>query len=876
MNKTEKYPPKILTKILKILLSREVEFGAIYDYEEQYCFYYEDEGKFKATFWYLFQIILAIPKFINNTFYWGFVMLKNHLKVAFRSILRNKIYSLISILGLSIGLACAILVLIFMRSELSYDRFHKNADNIYRLTTIFHKPDGSVDWIKTSVLFPHVPEMKNFFPEVVNSVRVYPYNMAVRSEKIIENETVTLTDGSFFEIFTFPLIKGNLSTVLANINSVVLTQTWAKKYFGDENPIGKTLTITFGAYSNEFTVTGIAGELPDNSTIDFNILINFETLRLFGMENRLISWNGWSDSMKGYILVQNRASADKIMNWYPEFSRQYYSRIQDYMRTQGFEEGDEPLTFGLQKLTDIHLDPTNSGSTDVLLMYVFPAGIAAVILIISCVNFITLSIGNANKRIREIGMRKVLGAQRKQLIKQFWSESIVMASLAILFGYFFTVLFLPIFNNLAQKSINITSLFSFSNILIFLSLGLIIGIIVGSYSGILMSGFKPAEIFRSKFKLSGKNIFTRILVTGQFALSVFLIVSTLILAGQINHLISNNLNFRKDNVVIIKTLTSDPEESLNMLNRYRNRLQAESGIINISAASVGLSNSRKTDWIIVNGERLDLDVSRVDYNFFRTMDIEIVEGRDFSRKHSTDNTSVIVNETLLKKLSIKDPVDKSFNYWGNINFSIIGVIKDIPIVARTYEIASEIFFTNPVLPLKYIYVKISPQDITGTLEILNSAWRNAFPDKPFSYSFLDENLKNQYSTAIRYQNVFGYSSVPAIFIACLGVLGLTSIAISRRTKEIAVRKIHGASIFSIIKILSAESVKWVIFGNLIAWPAAWFFWHKFLQSFAQRVPITPLIFVFAAVVTLLLVVVTTFYHIIKAANANPVDSLRYE
>ena len=871
-----KYPPKILSKILRFLLTRELEFGAIYDYEEQYIFYRDREGRFKANFWYLFQILFAVPKFINNTFYWGFVMFKNHLKVAFRTILRNKIYSVISILGLSVGLASAILVLLFMKSELSYDSFHKNADNIYRLTTVFHKPDGSVDWIKTSVLFPHVPEMKNFFPEVKSSVRVYPYNMAVRSEKIIENETVTLTDDAFFEVFTFPLIQGNPSTVLDNINSVVLTQTWAKKYFGDENPIGKSLTITYGRYSNEFTVTGIAGEPPDNSTIKFNILIKFETLRLFGKENRLISWGGWSDSMKGYILVQDRNSVDRIMNRYSEFSRQYYSRIQDYMRSQSFEEGVDPITFGLQKLTDIHLDPTNTGSTDVLLMYVFPAGIAAVILIISCVNFITLSIGNANKRVREIGMRKVLGARRKQLIKQFWSESIVMASLAILFGYFFTVLFLPIFNDLAQKSINISSLFSFSNVMMFLSLGLVIGIIVGSYSGILMSGFKPVEIFRSKLKLSGKNIFTRILVTGQFVLSVFLIVSTLILARQINHLLNSELNYNKENVLVIKTLTSNPEESLNMLNLYRNRLQSESSVVNISAASVGFSRSRKTDLINVSGERLDLDVTRVDHDFFRTMEIEIIEGRDFSREHATDQTAVIVNETLLKKLDIKDPIGKSFDYWGNINFTIIGVVRDLPIVARNHEIVSEIFFPNPALSFGYIYVKISSHNITNTINLLRSTWRDIFPDKPFSYSFLDDNLEDQYSTPIRYQNVFGYSSVLAIFIACLGVLGLTSIAINRRTKEIAVRKIHGASNITIVRILSAESVKWVILGNLIAWPAAWFFWHKILQSFAQRIAISPGIFLFAGAGTLMLVLITTIYHILRAANSNPVDSLRYE
>ncbi|MFC1724754.1 ABC transporter permease, partial [candidate division KSB1 bacterium] len=713
------------------------------------------------------------------------------------------------------------------------------------------------------------------FSEVAQSVRVYPNQFAVRNDKIIESETVTLVDEPFFEVFSFPLIKGDPSSVLTGLKSVVLTEIWAKKYFGDEDPIGKTLTISYGKFSDAFTVTGIAESPPDNSTIKFNILINFNSLKLFGKEDRLVRWSGWSDSMKGYILVSERGAVSGIKNRYPDFSRQYYARIQRFFRTQAFKEDVDPVTFGLQKFTDVHMDPRMTGSNDIILMYALPGGIAVIILIISSINFITLSIGNANKRISEIGVRKVLGAQRKQLIRQFTSESIVLTGFAVIFGLFFVILFLPVFNEIARKSINIKDLFSFSNILLTLFLGTSIGLVVGSYSGILLSGLKPVEIFRGKFKLSGKNTFTRILVTSQFALSVFLIISTLILSKQIGYLVNSDLNYNKDGIVLIETLTSDADESTNILNQYRERLRNQNNIINVSAAYSGLTNWRKTDIVNRDGVNYDLDVIRIDYDFFNTLGIEIIEGRDFSREHITDLWSAVVNKTFVEKLGFDNPVGKLFDYDG-VAFTIIGVIKDVPIVARVNEMAPEIYYLFPNLALQNIFVKISPHNIIDTIKLLGSTWRGLFPDKPFNYSFLDENLKAQYVDGIRFQNIFIYSSAVAIIIACFGVLGLTSVAINRRTKEIAIRKINGAPILSVMKLLSSESVKWVILGNIIACPFAWYFWQNFLQMYTHRITISPFLFFFTAFFTLFLVLAVTFFHILRAAKTNPVDSLRYE
>ena len=875
MGNRKKYPPGFLEKILEKLLVKSRDFGALRDYAEQFGIFAQEKSRFYAWSWYILQIFLAFPAFIYNSFYWSLIMFKNHLTITFRNIFRNKVYSVISIFGLSVGLACSTLILLYMRSELSYDRFHKNADRIYHLTTIFNKPDGSVDWIKPSVMFPHVPEMKNFFPEVVQSVRVYPRTCVVRKDKLIETETVNFADESFFEIFSFPLRKGDRSSVLTGLKSCVLTETWAKKYFGDEDAIGKTLTITYGKYSDVFTVTGVAEKPPENSTIEFNILISFNAMELFGMGGRLALWGGWSDSMKGYVLLSNKNDVNAVMSRYPAFSQQYYSRMQNFFRTDAFREDVDPITFGLQKLTDVHLDPLMTGSKDIVLMYALPGGIALIILIISSINFITLSIGNANKRLSEIGVRKVLGAQRKQLIRQFTGESLVMTGFAVVIGFLFVILFLPIFNEITGKSIEIMNLFSFSNIFVFIALGILIGLIVGNYSGLFLSGFKPVEIFGGKIKLFGKNTFTKILVTLQFTLSVFLIISTLILSKQIDLLVNDNLNYNKDGIVLIESLSNNSDESTEILDNYRERIRNQNNIINVSAAYCGLTDSKKTDIIRRDGINYDLDVIRIDYDFFKTMGIEVIEGREFSRERSTDQTAAVVNRTLVEKLSLENPVGMLFNYKG-IDYTIIGIINDVPIVPRLSAIAPELYFINPNLPLKYIFVKISPFNIIETMKTLESAWRELFPDKPFKYSFLDDNLKAQYVDTIRFQNIFIYSSAAAIIIACLGVLGLTSVAITRRTKEIAIRKIHGAPIISIVKLLSSESLKWVILGNIIACPLAWYFWQNFLQMFAHRITISPLVFLITALLTMFLVLATTFFHISRAAKANPVESLRYE
>lgn len=866
-------PPKIFVLILERIIQPQDRETLPGDFDEMYYRISEESGIARAFFWYLFHVIKLIPPLISNTVLWSVIMIRDFFKIAFRSMLRQKLNSVIKIVGLAIGIACTLLIALFIRDELSFDRFHEKGDRIYRLTTNFHKPDGSIDWIKGAVLFPHGPAMEGFFPEVKHSVRVWQREFTVKSQNVIANESITLVDESFFEVFSFPLIRGNSSTVLSGLNSLVFTETSAKKYFGDEDPVGKTLTLIHGEYSGEFVVTGVAEDAPHNSTVQFTMLIQFETLGMFGSGEQLTRWRGWSDGMQTYVEVEDENAEMRLMDRYPAFAQQYYPHVLESWR---FESSDAvPLSFGLQKMTNIHINPGVKDFPVLILVYILTGGIAFIILFIACVNFMTLSIGSAARRSVEIGIRKVLGAERRMLIRRFLIESVVMTGVAVVLGLLFVALVLPVFNELTLKSMDSSSLFSLFNILMLFSLTLIVGITAGSYPGLVMSRFRPVEIFKGKFRLSGKNFFTNTLIVVQFALSVFLIVSAIVMGKQIDYLVSRDLNFNKEGIVVIQTQMRDVEESTRLLRLFRSRLEQRESILSISGASLPFSRGVKTDVIEKDGERFDLDVVRVDHDFFRTMEGELVQGRDFFRDFSSDESDVIVNETLVKRLRIEDPVGKPFE-WYRWPMRIIGVIKDTPLEHRGRAINPAIYFTAPRLRLGYIFARISPQDIPGAMEILRSTWKELRPDRPFVYSFLDEDIETQYRNEIRIGHIVRYSSVLAVFIACLGVFGLTSITAARRSKEIGIRKVHGASVFTIVSLISKESIRWVLVANIVAWPVAWYAMEALLQNFAARITISPLVFFLSGFITLSLVLVTVCYHTIRAAHTNPVEVLRYE
>ncbi|MCK4556056.1 MAG: ABC transporter permease, partial [Candidatus Aminicenantes bacterium] len=600
-------------------------------------------------------------------------MFKNYLKIAIRNLTKQKIYSAINILGLAIGLTGAILIFLFVRNELSYDRFHENTERLYRVYVIFHTEDGSIDKTFRGVTMPMAPAMEEYFPEVTHSIRVYFNYLTVRTEGKLFSEKVTQVDKSFFQAFSFPLITGNPTSVFTLANSMVLSENHARKYFGDVNPIGKTLTLISGQEQSDFVVTGVSAQPPSNSTITFDILIDIES------GNRLQMNKRWQDNWGGfgwqtYVLLNNMNSVSSIMDKFPNFTNQYYAPEIEKWRNRGRWKGEgQPISFGLQPIAHVHLDPYVKGYLNISAILTL-SGIAFIVLFIACINFTNLSISRASTRSLEVGMRKVLGAERRQLIHQFWGEFLVITGIAMIAGLVLAELLLPTFNRLSGRSLSLREIFQPTNFFILLALLIVVGIASGSYPALFMSRFRPVEILRGKLKIGGKKPLTRALVVVQFAFSIFLVIATIIMGRQIHFMLTANPGFNKEGVVVIRVQEPEAENSNAIVKLFRERLSQQPKIISISGSStrigdVGVYPFKK------DGQEVLVYQNRVDYDFFKTLGIEVVQGRTFSPEFAADTEGVVVNEKLLKELGIEDPIGKPLKGYST-PLTIIGVVRD--------------------------------------------------------------------------------------------------------------------------------------------------------------------------------------------------------
>ncbi|MGD8536288.1 MAG: ABC transporter permease [Candidatus Aminicenantes bacterium] len=800
-------------------------------------------------------------------------MFKNYLKIALRNLTKQKIYSFINILGLSVGLAGAILIFLFVQNELSYDRFHQNSEKLFRVFVFFHAPDGSIDRAFRGVTMPQGPAMEEYFPEITHSIRVDSNPATVKIEGNLYNERITQVDKPFFQAFSFPLITGNPTSVFSQGNSIVLTENHARKYFGDANPIGKTLSVTYGQEKGDFVVTGVAEQPPPNSSITFDILIDIES------GNRLQMNRRWQDNWGGfgwqtYVLLNNKDSVSRIMDKFPNFTSQYYAPEIEEWRNRGRWKGEGlPISFGLQPITRVHLDPRVQGSLNMSAIFIL-SGIAFIVLFIACINFTNLSIGRASTRSLEVGMRKVLGAERHQLIRQFWGEFLAITGIALVASIVLAELMLPTFNRLSGRSLSLGGIFQPVQILFLLALFIIVGIASGSYPALVMSGFRPVEILRGKLRIGGKKPLTRALVVVQFALSIFLIIATIIMGRQIHFMVTADPGFNKEGVVVIPVQESEAEASNTIMKLFRERMIQQPNVISISGSStrigdVGVYPFKK------DGREVLVYQNRVDYDFFKTMGIEVVQGRSFSPELATDKEGVVVNEKLLKDLGIEDPLGKPLKGYY-IPLTIIGVVKDYVFDDFRNSILPALHHNKPNWGINQMLVRISSENISVTLALLEKTWKDIQPDKPFMYSFLDDTLEAMYNEEKRWGAIVGYSSALAVLIACMGIFGLTSIAVNRRTKEIGIRKVLGASAPQIINILMREFFLLVGIANIISWPLAYFAMKTLLDNYYYRITLGLQYFILAGVLSFLIAVLTTVFLATRAAVTNPVDSLRYE
>lgn len=799
-------------------------------------------------------------------------MLKNYLKIALRNIIRHKGYSFINISGLAIGLTSCLLIMMWVMDELSYDRFHENKDTIYRVEQD-QNYSGSVYHVNVTPypmaegLIAEIPEVKNATP--------YPYvsTLLLRHENnaFFESRARAVTP-AFLEMFTYPFVRGDKSTALANPYSMVITEEMAEKYFGDSDPMGQVINVN---NQYDFIVTGILKNIPRNSVVRFDLLVPFEFLKDLG--RTIDRWGG--NSIITYVqLDENAVIADVNEKITDLRHRKSAESIEDPKELEEFQ--NRPRTqFMLMPLVDIHLHAYfgyTRSMGEILYIYIISA-IAIFVLLIACINFMNLSTARSANRAKEVGLRKVVGAKKSNLIGQFYGESILLAFIALFLSLLIIVIILPSFSTFVDKEFSLLSLFHWKFLVGMLSVTFLTGIASGSYPALFLSAFQPVKILRGGISSGAKgSLFRRVLVVVQFSLSLILILGTIIIYFQVNFMKSKELGFDKEHLVSIP-LRGNTKDSFDILKQ---EMLKDQKVVNVSGTNfnptnIG-SNSSGAEW---DGKDPDLRVlisfGSVDYDYIETMKIDLAEGRSFSKEFATDGSSAfLVNQETAKIMGMESVVGQRFSFVGKEGF-IIGVMKNYHFqsVERNIEpLAIDVKPENN----NYMIIRLQAGDTQAAVEYLKSTWGKILPNYPFDYQFIDQRIDQMYSDWEKLSTLLKYFAFLAILIACLGLFGLASFTAEQRTKEIGVRKVLGASVLGIVMLLSKEFVKWVLVANIIAWPISYFVMKNWLQSFAYRIDIRVDIFIFSGLLALIIALVTVSYQAFKAARANPVNALKYE
>jgi putative ABC transport system permease protein len=800
-------------------------------------------------------------------------MLKNLFKIAFRNILKDKVYSFINILGLTIGITCSMFLFMYILDELSYDRYHTNADNIYRIVSNIKEPDNEFTWAVAQV--PMAQELRNNYPEVKNSVRFYGTGRTLykNGDKQFNEEQFFLTDSTVFDMFTYDFIVGDMNTALDKPNTIVLTETIAKKYFASPaEALGKSLQ---NKDNDEFEITGVIKDVPYNSHFRFDALISRSTRQ--GSDGG--SWGNFGvftyiQLPAGYDLTKMYASLDKIVK----------ERVNPI-----FEQYNIKIGYELQRITDIHLhskiqDEAEEGG-DISYIYIFGA-VSAFMLIIACINYMNLATARSANRAKEVGVRKVMGSQRKQLIVQFITESVVLTIIALILSITLIYALLPAFNSLANKHLPFSYILQAPVILSLIGITLFSGIVGGSYPAFYLSSFNPVNVLKGKLAARGGSVFFRRgLVVLQFSISIFMLISTLVVFDQLSYMRNKDLGFDKERVV---KLTLSERELRQKADVLVNRLKQSPEVAGVGTATsvpgqgVGKLLLKVED---NEGKLVDrgVDLFNADFDFVKTMGMDIVKGRDFSRDISSDTTyAVLVNEAMVKRMAWSDPLGKKFIFQGggpnntDIEKRVVGVLKDY----HQNSLYDEI---EPIMVILddenyFVLVRTEEGDVKKSLASVENIWKDMFPNNTFQYEFLDQDFNSQYTADEKRSLIFTVFSSLTITIACLGLLGLAAFTTEQRTKEIGVRKVIGASVTGLVTLVSKEFFLLVGIGMLIAFPAAWYFTDSWLQNFAYHIELKAewLTFLISAMLAFAITLLTVGYHVMRAAHSNPVKSLRDE
>lgn len=798
-------------------------------------------------------------------------MLKNYLKIAFRNLIKQKGYTIINILGLAIGISCFMLIFLFVADELSYDSFHSKSDRIYRLIEKIDM-EGQGEESSSNPL-PVAKALATDYPHYIEkTVRFFNFQQPTLSlqvdDKKFNEKRLFFVDSTLFDVFDFPLAQGDPSTALADPNSIVITKAIAEKLYGSENALNKTV-IFEGNF--ELKITGIFDDLPDQSHIHFDGLISYSTIYTFTGPQFGNNWI-WNPAWT-YLLLNEGINPEQLEKEFPQFIDKYYP---DIIKGQ--------ITHWLQPLGDIHLhsalDYEIEKNGSIGTVYIF-AVVGVLILLIACINFMNLATARSSKRTREVGMRKVLGAERPQLIKQFIGESIMLSLIAVIISLLLIQILLPLFNSLSNKQIEFAFLSNPALLFILLLVGLTVGIFSGSYPAFFLSSAAPLKSLKGKYEPGSRSALLRkVLVVMQFSISLCLIIGTIVVYQQLDYMQNANLGFNDEQVVVIPTRPP----MLQQIETLKNEFMRDQNVRKVSVMNEILGEHHNTHEFSYEGmeagKMVWLPGLIVDEDFADVFDLQVVAGRFFSRDFQRDDSlSIVINEAMVKKLGYKSPEEalgKAF-YSNTGKERVVGVVKDFnyvslkePIGPFVLDMAGFPFFK------KFIVVKIKGNDIKNTMAHIEENWAQVVPAFPFEFFFLDENLDQLYKSEENLGKLIGYFSILAIFIACLGMFALASYTAELKTKEIGIRKVLGASTPGIVTLLSKDFLKLVLLANIIAWPLAYYAMNTWLDDFAFRINIPLWSFIMASFAAFIIALATISFQSIKAALANPVESLKYE
>jgi putative ABC transport system permease protein len=800
-------------------------------------------------------------------------MIKNYWKTAIRIITRYKGSSFINIFSLSVAIAFCILIFLYVSHEHSYDSFHKNAGCIYHVTV------GS-DSMVLNVSDQLGPKLKSLFPEIENIIRFGHADAEIKVDSHLFRETVYAADPAFFEVFDFSLRSGKIPFPEGNNDVTVLSPIAAEKYFGRDSPVDRILSLDFGDGFHDFIVTGVTKPIPNNSSIQFDILIPTRDSMFHDDEDNPSSWEAFDFST--FLKLSPHTDISQLQAKSDGFLK---NNMQEVFDKTGLNVKDFSLMF--LSLIDFHLKsqsalgglvtPGNPIHSFIL------TGIGLLVLLISCFNFMNLSIARSSSRFKEIGARKVVGAAKTSLVKQFCFEATLVVCIAVVLGIILAELARPLFTNIVGKPLTLgDNLYSVTTLLFLAGMVLFISIVTGIYPALLISRLSLVDLFKGKYRIGKRNMITRLVIILQFAMSLFLIIEAIVIFKQKNFLLTQDLGFTKENVLAIPTKARQDvkNDGAMLLSLYKDKLEGQANILSISGASSILDKNISATIRQRDHEAVIIALSRVDFAFLQTLDISLKEGRNFSSANPADSlNSVLVNETFVKTFGLKNPVGESIAGLkiGKVKDpTIIGVVRDFHYTSLHEEIRPLILHMDDKYDINYIVVKIGAGRIPGILDALKNVWVKFRPDRTFEWFFLEDHVRQHYREENRWNTIVGYSSVFAIFIAAIGLFGLTGITISSRFKEIGIRKVLGASTLEIVKMINRQFILLVLTANVIVWPVAYIVSRKWLENFPYQTNLTVVEFFIGAMVVFGVAVLTMSAQALKASVLNSAELLRDE